>query len=40
MKKPEIDLLSWCTKGSEGRYGDYAIAGAIAGREFGISNMQ
>ena len=32
-------LSAWCTKGSERSFGDYAIAGAIAGREFGISNI-
>jgi hypothetical protein len=32
-------LSTWCTKGSERSFGDYAIAGAIAGREFGISNI-
>ena len=32
-------LSTWCTKGSERSFGDYAIAGAIAGREFGLSSM-
>ena len=32
-------LNIWCTKGSERRCGDFAIAGANAGREFGLSNM-
>ena len=32
-------LNIWCTKGSERRCGDFTIAGANAGREFGISNM-
>ena len=38
MKKQKIDLDIWCTKGAEQRYGDYSIAGAIAGRDFGLSN--
>ena len=38
-EETENRLNIWCTKGSEERYGDFAIAGANAGREFGISNM-
>tara|TARA_B110000971_G_scaffold111985_1_gene114791 strand:- start:586 stop:1257 length:672 start_codon:yes stop_codon:yes gene_type:complete len=38
-EETEQRLNIWCTKGSEERYGDFAIAGAIAGREFGLSNM-
>jgi hypothetical protein len=38
-EETETRLDIWCTKGSERRYGDFAIAGANAGREFGISNM-
>ena len=34
----EQRLETWCTKGSEERYGSYAVNGANAGREFGISN--
>ena len=37
-EETESRLNTWCTKGIEGCYSDYAIAGAIAGREFGISN--
>ena len=37
-EETEQRLDTWCTKGIERRYGDYAIAGANAGREFGISN--
>ena len=37
-EETESRLNTWCTKSIEGCYGDYAIAGAIAGREFGISN--
>ena len=37
-EETESRLNTWCTKDIEGCYGDYAIAGAIAGREFGISN--
>ena len=35
--KGRLDI--WCTKGGERRCGNFAIAGAIAGREFGLSNM-
>jgi len=35
--KGRLDI--WCRKGSERRCGNFAIAGAIAGREFGLSNM-
>jgi hypothetical protein len=35
----ETRLNIWCTVGSDRPFGDYAIAGAIAGREFGISNI-
>jgi hypothetical protein len=38
-EETENRLNIWCTKGSERRCGDFAIAGANAGREFGISNM-
>ena len=38
-EETETRLNIWCTKGSERRCGDFAIAGANAGREFGISNM-
>jgi|TARA_B110000285_G_scaffold29260_1_gene29559 hypothetical protein len=38
-EETETRLDIWCTKGSERRYGDFAIAGANAGREFGLSNM-
>ena len=38
-EETEQRLNIWCTKGSEERYGDFAIAGANAGREFGLSNM-
>ena len=37
-EETEQRLDTWCTKGIERRYGDYAIAGANVGREFGISN--
>jgi hypothetical protein len=37
-EETESRLNTWCTKGIERCNGDYAIAGAIAGREFGISN--
>ena len=32
-------LNIWCTVGSDRTFGDFTIAGAIAGREFGISNI-
>jgi len=38
-EETEDRLMSWCTKGSERRCGSFAIAGAIAGREFGLSIM-
>jgi hypothetical protein len=38
-EETETRLDIWCTKGSERRCGDFAIAGANAGREFGLSNM-
>jgi hypothetical protein len=38
-EETENRLNIWCTKGGERRCGDFAIAGANAGREFGISNM-
>ena len=37
-EETESRLNTWCTKGSEERYSNYSIAGANAGREFGISN--
>ena len=37
-EETEQRLETWCTKGSEERYGSYALNGANAGREFGISN--
>ena len=37
-EETEQRLDAWCTKGIERQYGDYALAGANAGREFGISN--
>ena len=38
-EETEDRLMAWCTKGSERRCGSFAIAGAIAGREFGLSIM-
>jgi hypothetical protein len=37
-EETEQRLETWCTIGSDRRFGDYAIAGANAGREFGLSN--
>jgi len=37
-EETEQRLKTWCTKGSEERYGSYALNGANAGRKFGISN--
>jgi len=37
-EETEKRLDTWCTKVSEKRYGNYALAGANAGRKFGISN--
>ncbi len=34
----EQRLETWCTNGSKEQYGSYALNGANAGREFGISN--
>jgi len=30
-------LVVWCSQGKDKQYGEYAIAGAIAGRDFGLS---
>jgi hypothetical protein len=40
QKQDETDtrLAAWCTKGADRMYGEYAIAGAIAGREYGTAN--
>ena len=37
-EETETRLNIWCTVGEDKPYGSYAIAGANAGREFGISN--
>lgn len=37
-EETEQRLQTWCTVGSDRRFGDYAIAGANAGREFGLSD--
>ena len=37
-EETEKRLDVWCTKGIEREYGDYALAGANAGRKFGIFN--
>jgi hypothetical protein len=34
----DIRLDAWCTLGKDRQYGEYAIAGAILGREYGIAN--
>ena len=31
-------LISWCTKGKDRPYGEYAISGAIAGTKYGTAN--
>jgi hypothetical protein len=40
QKHDETDarLDAWCAKGADRMYGEYAIAGAIAGREYGTAN--
>jgi hypothetical protein len=40
QKQGETDarLNAWCTLGKDRQYGEYAIAGAIAGREYGTAN--
>lgn len=38
-KETEQRLNTWCTKGSDRRFGNFAIEGANAGKEFGVSNM-
>ena len=40
QKNNETDkrLEVWCTTGTDRRFGDYAISGANAGREFGLSD--
>ena len=37
-EETEQRLETWCTVGSDRRYGNYAIAGANAGRKFGLSD--
>ena len=37
-EETESRLDTWCTVGEDNPYGSYAIAGANAGRKFGISN--
>lgn len=37
-EETEQRLETWCTVGEDRPYGSYALAGARAGREFGISN--
>ena len=37
-EETEKRLETWCTVGEDRPYGSYALAGARAGREFGISN--
>jgi hypothetical protein len=37
-KETEQRLETWCTVGEDRPYGSYAIIGARAGREFGLSN--
>ena len=37
-EETEKRLETWCTVGEDKPYGSYALAGARAGREFGISN--
>jgi hypothetical protein len=33
-----IRLNTWCTVGANQLYGEYAIKGALAGKEFGLNN--
>jgi hypothetical protein len=33
-------LAVWCSQGKDKQYGEYAIAGAIAGRDFGLSSKE
>jgi hypothetical protein len=33
-------LATWCTRGKKTTYGPYVVAGAIAGRKFGLDNKQ
>jgi hypothetical protein len=37
-EETEFRLNAWCTRGSDKLFGDYAIAGAILGREYGERN--
>lgn len=38
-KETEKRLLVWCTVGADQPYGEYAIAGALAGRVYGTDNQ-
>ena len=38
-KETEKRLLVWCTVGADQPYGEYAIAGALAGRVYGTDNI-
>jgi hypothetical protein len=31
-------LTAWCTKGADRTYGNYALIGAVAGKEYGEAN--
>jgi hypothetical protein len=37
-EETEFRLNAWCTKGADKPFGEYAIAGAILGREYGERN--
>ena len=39
QEETEDRLNAWCILGSDMPYGDYALSGAIAGRQFGIDNI-
>jgi hypothetical protein len=39
QEETEDRLTAWCILGSDMPYGDYALSGAIAGRQFGIDNI-
>lgn len=38
-EQTDLRLQAWCSKGGERKFGQYAIAGAKAGREYGYDNI-
>ena len=38
-KETQFHLEAWCTKGADKPFGEYSIAGAVAGKEYGEANQ-